>query len=164
MRMWGVIAEVLCRKHLLGEHVEMHMFVGTINKGKSIDGYVRDGLLDTDRIEERHFLLAHEMFRRGMKHTSPLPAITVKLEARRSVDEKANLRELCRRCVDCRERIEHFFGPEAYSDIPKGGDGIDWTSDPNPLYSVRLSGMHLPGLYDSRVKAIIALEKARKAL
>ena len=45
MRMWMVDPKIMCRKHLLGEHVEHHMFVGTINKRISIVGYLRDNLL-----------------------------------------------------------------------------------------------------------------------
>lgn len=36
MRMWMVPPELMCRQHLLGEHVELHMFVGAINKGTSV--------------------------------------------------------------------------------------------------------------------------------
>ena len=35
MRMWNVDVTKMCNKHLLGEHVEMHMFVGIIIKGTS---------------------------------------------------------------------------------------------------------------------------------
>ena len=36
MRMWMIDPKLLCRKHLLGEHLEIHMFVGTINKGINV--------------------------------------------------------------------------------------------------------------------------------
>ena len=36
MRMWLVPPSHMCRKHLLGEHVELHMLLGTLKKGKSI--------------------------------------------------------------------------------------------------------------------------------
>ena len=36
MRMWNVDPKLMCNKHLLGEHVEMHMFFGTIQKGISM--------------------------------------------------------------------------------------------------------------------------------
>ncbi len=47
MRMWNVLPEYLCRKHLLGEHVEMHMFVGTIKRGVSLNGYIKNKLVET---------------------------------------------------------------------------------------------------------------------
>lgn len=31
-------------QHLLGEHVECHMFLGSMIKGKSLEGYYRNGL------------------------------------------------------------------------------------------------------------------------
>ena len=34
MRQWYVPAECMCRQHLLGEHCEHHMFVGTLKKGR----------------------------------------------------------------------------------------------------------------------------------
>ena len=34
MRQWMVDPRLLCRKHLLGEHVENHMFIGTLKRVK----------------------------------------------------------------------------------------------------------------------------------
>jgi len=99
MRMWLVPPAVMCRKHLLGEHVEMHMFVGTINKGTSIQGYIDDGLVEVQRIKERHDALATEMERRGYNHASPLPEFN-SWEAGH-VDPSNSQRELIRRCEEC---------------------------------------------------------------
>ena len=30
----------MCRKHLLGEHVEIHMAVASLRLGKSVDGFL----------------------------------------------------------------------------------------------------------------------------
>lgn len=65
MRMWMVNPEMLCRKHLLGEHLECHMFVGTILAGKSLKGYVDNGLVEVDSLVQRHNDLAVEMSKRG---------------------------------------------------------------------------------------------------
>ena len=51
---------MLCNKHLLGEHVELHMFVGTINKGKKLDGYKKNGLVEVHNIRSRHKELVGE--------------------------------------------------------------------------------------------------------
>jgi hypothetical protein len=101
--MWGVSPELLCDRHLLGEHVEMHMFVGSLRKGISVAGYVRDRLVDPGRIRARHRELAREMRRRGMRHRSPLPKHRRPRGGR--VDTAANLRELSRRCPRCRAKI-----------------------------------------------------------
>lgn len=72
MRQWLVNPNVLCRKHLLGEHVECHMFLGTIKKGSSLSGYISGGLVEVDKIVKRHRELADEMEARGYKHQSPM--------------------------------------------------------------------------------------------
>ena len=33
MRDWKVNPKLLCRQHLLGNHLEVHMFVGTLRRG-----------------------------------------------------------------------------------------------------------------------------------
>ena len=105
MRMWGVPPELMCREHLLGEHVEMHMFVGTINKGISIRGYVERGQVNPREIQRRHRVLAIEILKRGYKHTSPLPEIKGSLRYH-FVNVSDNLKELHRRCSECRQRID----------------------------------------------------------
>lgn len=103
MRMWIINPKWLCRKHLLGEHYELHKLVGSINKGKSIDGYIEKGLVDTSQIKERHDILVDEMERRGYKHKSPME-YDDKI-SRGHVDRKASLKELFVRCKDCYKRI-----------------------------------------------------------
>ena len=49
MRMWNVNPKTLCRKHLLGEHLEIHMFVGSINKKISMKGYLEKGFLESSK-------------------------------------------------------------------------------------------------------------------
>lgn len=101
MRMWMVNPKKMCRKHLLGEHVETHMFVGTILAGKSLDGYVENKLVETHNIKKRHKKLAEEIKRRGYNHHSKLPKFSVKKIGK--VDRKDNLKELAKRCKECRE-------------------------------------------------------------
>lgn len=100
MRMWKVDVTKMCTKHLLGEHVELHMFVGTILKNKSLSGYVEKGLIETSHIVRRHQELAAEMRRRGMNHKSPLPEFEV--DSMGVVDTLANELELKRRCRNCK--------------------------------------------------------------
>jgi len=105
MRMWGVNPELLCDKHLLGEHVEMHMFAGTIRKGISTKGYEETGLVVLSKIRSRHNAIAREMKRRGMNHKSPIDNI---VNGRKGgwIDIERNLQDLKRRCRECRKRIE----------------------------------------------------------
>lgn len=106
MRMWNVNPKFLCNQHLLGEHVEMHMFVGTLNKGKSLRGFVRDGLVEIANIPTRHHELVNEMLRRGMNHKSPLPFAHLTREG--NVSTIANIKELKKRCPKCKRRIERY--------------------------------------------------------
>jgi len=102
--MWLVDPKKLCRKHLLGEHLEMHYFRGTIVKGKSVLGYILKGLVETGKIKERHDQLAKEMKRRGYKHQSEMGNFQVAPSG--FVDVQKNLKELSNRCLECRKRIE----------------------------------------------------------
>jgi len=99
MRMWKINVRKMCRQHLLGEHVEMHMFVGCINKGKCIDGYL-NGLVEIHNIKKRHDQIAKEIERRGFKHNSPLPKYKKKKLGKVSI--KNNIKELRKRCKKCK--------------------------------------------------------------
>ncbi|GAB4437838.1 MAG: pyrimidine dimer DNA glycosylase/endonuclease V [bacterium] len=75
MRIWDLSPEILCRKHLLGEHRELHAIWTIITKGKR--GYTNHP--ETKRwvgrlraLYLRHEALVAEMKRRGYHHSSPL--------------------------------------------------------------------------------------------
>ena len=110
MRMWGVNPAIMCTQHLLGEHVEMHMFAGSINKGISIDGYVKNGLVDTCLIQARHEPLACEMMKRGLNHKSPMD-YRDKLDLQ-SVDMRKSKADLLMRCTECNKQ-EMLFAEQA---------------------------------------------------
>ena len=103
MRMWMVNPKMLCRKHLLGEHVELHMFVGTILSNKSLSGYLSRGLVEPQNIVNRHQELVKEMINRGYHHKSELPEFTYNQSG--IVNPDKNLLELSWRCPDCCDRI-----------------------------------------------------------
>ena len=106
MRMWLVDPKLLCNKHLLGEHCEMHAFIGTIKKGISIKGYITKGLIEPEKIQERHDELVLEMKSRGMKHNSPMfTNITFWNGDKGYVNIQVNLAELSNRCEKCRKKI-----------------------------------------------------------
>lgn len=75
MRIWDLPPNDLCRKHLLGEHRELHGLWNILTEGKI--GYSRHP--ETVRwvgklraLYERHEALVVEMARRGYEHRSPL--------------------------------------------------------------------------------------------
>ena len=103
MRMWMTDPAMMCRKHLLGEHVELHMASAWIARGRRIDGWVNNNCLEPRAIARRHKALAREMMRRGYKHASPLaqPAVAKHQCPTARVDRDAAAKELRRRCLDC---------------------------------------------------------------
>lgn len=110
MRMWMVDPKTMCNKHLLGEHVETHMFLGTLKKRISVAGYLENNLFEPLSLKARHDALATEMAARGMNHNSPLDVtmpdlITLtKAEMDTRVDVAAAADDLHYRCRDCWER------------------------------------------------------------
>lgn len=103
MRMWNVNPSLLCKKHLLGEHLETHMFLGSIRKGISIKGYINNGLLEVHNLNKRHDELVEEMIKRGYNHKTPMERFNSWEEG--IVDSNENLNELQKRCSECKKRI-----------------------------------------------------------
>jgi hypothetical protein len=105
MRMWGIPVENMCNKHLLGEHVEMHMFVGTINKNKNLNGYFKNKLVVISEIKKRHNEIVNEMIKRGMNHKSELPEFKWNSLEMGEINIEENKKELKRRCEECRKKL-----------------------------------------------------------
>lgn len=101
-RMWLVNPKKLCRQHLLGEHKELHQLVGSLRKGKSIQGHIEKGQVEVHSVEKRHKELVAEMLSRGYKHQSPLKKFKSFKAGKVNILE--NERELERRCRDCKFR------------------------------------------------------------
>ncbi len=77
MRVWDVSPKVLCRKHLLGEHRELHGLWNILTKHKGKGGYSRHPetlrwVGKTRALYNRHEALVKEMLARGYAHHSPL--------------------------------------------------------------------------------------------
>jgi|GEM_PF-697546 len=105
MRMWNINPKILCRQHLLGEHVEMHMFEGTVKKGISIQGYIDKGLINPSEIKKRHNELVEEMKNRGFNHNSP---IEINIKKKNPIDKDKSLSELLERCKKCKKRNDKY--------------------------------------------------------
>jgi len=72
MRQWMIDPRKMCRRHLQGEHVEIHMVTGSLKLKKKIFGYIRNNLLEPLSLLTRHQELVSEMTRRGYHHKSPI--------------------------------------------------------------------------------------------
>ncbi len=106
--MWLANPEKMCQKHLCGEHLEMHMFLGTLKKRKKVDGYIQNNLFEPRMLYQRHKELAEEMIKRGYKHKSPLCesdcACILDLTEEKQywkIDKEAALKDLLSRCPEC---------------------------------------------------------------
>tara|TARA_R110002020_G_scaffold51867_1_gene146378 strand:+ start:215 stop:541 length:327 start_codon:yes stop_codon:yes gene_type:complete len=107
--MWLVAPQHMCTKHLLGEHVELHMLMGCIEKEKSLKGYINTGLIDISQIPSRHEQLVEEMTRRNYNHESPL-LITEKMQVASQtdngyVDISKSIADLSERCKACETKL-----------------------------------------------------------
>ncbi len=87
MRVWDVSPKCLCRKHLLGEHRELHGLWNILTKHKGKGGYANHP--ETKRwvgrekaLYLRHEALVAEMIRRGYKHLSPIDTKLAKGKAK----------------------------------------------------------------------------------
>jgi hypothetical protein len=112
MRMWMIDPRVLCRRHLLGEHGELHKFLPSWRKKVGIRGRVLGNAVEPGSYKFRHDELADEMIRRGYRHESPCqqPDFSYLSEEERFmlVDKGTSLKELLRRCPDCRSRLREL--------------------------------------------------------
>jgi hypothetical protein len=105
MRNWMIKPSLLCNRHLLGEHFEIHKAVGNLkHTGKWVRALTDKGFLEPQNFSKRHDRLVKEMFKRGINHNSPLDVKGVEFPNGR-VDVKLSLRDLKKRCKDCRRNL-----------------------------------------------------------
>lgn len=107
--MWMVDPRIMCRQHLLGEHLETHMFLSVIKKGCiSLGGYIRHNLLEVCSLKTRHDALAAEMMRRGYNHQTLMEECDVSnaMVQNIKIDIEKSQEELLRRCRRCLERYD----------------------------------------------------------
>ena len=99
---------IMCRQHLLGEHVEIHMFIGSLNRKKSVKGYLEKGLLEIHNLYARHVVLVEEMKRRNYNHYSKVDDNWKFVEKVGIIDKEKNVKELVNRCLRCKKRYFEF--------------------------------------------------------
>lgn len=121
MRMWMVNPKIMCNKHLCGEHVELHMIVGTLKRGKSMDGYVLNNLLEYSSIIERHKEISNEMINRNFNHNSILindyeDKVKDEFIRNSKVNNNNSLKELLIRCEKCKQRYEEINNEQKRTD------------------------------------------------
>lgn len=107
--MWMIVPNLLCRKHLLGEHNEIHKHNHNFEKHHSISGRIKPiVLIEPENMKKRHDELVEEMLRRGYNHQSPYeqPDLSYLPDEERyaKVDLEYNLLDLYSRCDECFSR------------------------------------------------------------
>jgi hypothetical protein len=63
--------KLLCRKHLLGEHNEIHKHRHVFVKQWSVSKRISGNQIEPLSMKERHDSIANEMLNRGYNHKSP---------------------------------------------------------------------------------------------
>ena len=106
MRMWMIDPKLLCRKHLLGEHGEIHKHRHNFVKQHSIKGRIEPVVqIEPKSMQSRHDELVVEMLRRGYNHNSPYqqPDISYLQEnyIAAKVDISTSIADLKNKCTEC---------------------------------------------------------------
>ena len=107
--MWMVKPELMCNKHLIGEHGELHKFLNSWKKKFSIDGRIKGNAIEPLSYKNRHDVLVEEMIRRDMNHKSPLKQPNFNYLPIKQINFKVNVnknyKELVSRCNNCKNRM-----------------------------------------------------------
>lgn len=110
--MWGINPKLLCDKHLIGEHGEIHKhrhnFVKKHSIAKRISPVVQ---IEPQNMETRHNQLVIEMLARGFNHNSPyeLPDLSYLPinERNAKIDVQNSISDLSNRCPECHKRLSN---------------------------------------------------------
>lgn len=110
-------AKHLCKKHLLGEHGEIHKHRHNFVKHHNIHGRVFPIVqIEPLSMQVRHDELASEMLRRGYNHQSPYeqPDLSYLSDGDRNarVDLSISASDLMNRCVECSMRMKEYYAEE----------------------------------------------------
>jgi hypothetical protein len=121
MRMWMVNPKMMCRNHLLGEHLEIHMFLGTLRERKKIDGFINNNLLEPRSLFQRHDELVNEMQRRGYNHKSPIKeeecfciSHLTNEQQYHEINRSSAFSDLIMRCPECHYRYKNVDLKNSY--------------------------------------------------
>lgn len=118
--MWGVHPKLLCDLHLLAEHKDMHFFAWALHDKRSLQSFIKEGLVTPQDILPRHHKLVKEMNARDMICMNEFPRF--RSYVAKELDIWNNLFHLARECRACRGRMEKsliWFINGGYSAIHK---------------------------------------------
>lgn len=106
-RQWLSPPDAMCRRHLLGEHLEAHIFVSKMEKSWSLDGFIRGSMFfGAEYIKFRHDWLSRYI----SGHKTPLNIDHIDLDRYPLLEPDAyhmlkSVNDLIGRCEEC--KIKH---------------------------------------------------------
>lgn len=115
MRMWLVTPKVLCRKHLLCEHADLHMLAKYLKDDRCLNNYIENGMIHTKQILDRHNDLKYAMLDRDYNHDSPLVMSpdtlvqSIRLGLECYINKLNSFKILHNRCEECKKRIDRYW-------------------------------------------------------
>lgn len=73
-RQWLTDPNMMCKQHLLGEHLEAHIFVSKMHKLNKLDGFRKGSMFfGAEYVQYRHDIIARYLSRfSGKEHKTPL--------------------------------------------------------------------------------------------
>lgn len=108
MRMWMINPELMCMKHVLGEHYEIHKHLPHLYKGVNIHGRFNPIIqIQLNSLQSRHDKLVKYL----KNHNSLLEVDEQKIKDNYPkyydlfVDIEYNIKDLSSRCKECCEKI-----------------------------------------------------------
>jgi len=109
--------KILCRKHLLGEHGEIHKHRHNFVKKHKMNG--RMGQIEPISMQARHDELVEEMLARGYNHNSPYEQPDISHLPEMLVNKNEALKDLLNRCEECKSRYLEEFKESVESSLGK---------------------------------------------
>ncbi len=112
MKMWSILPATMCDQHILGEHVDMHVFADWMRHRREEPWhYIKNGMVNVNAVTSRHDVLAEEMVKRSRTHNSPAITFTI-WRFHRTHDELdliANIAALHALCAACKEMWGMYY-------------------------------------------------------
>lgn len=111
MRMWMLDPKMMCIKHIVGEHGEIHKHRHNFVKKHNISGRIKPIVqICPELMEKRHDELVPFLKNHKSPYTQPDLTHLSSNERYAVADIEANKKDLVERCPECRKLIEKYGG------------------------------------------------------
>lgn len=108
MRMWMIPPEFMCKKHIVGEHGEIHKFKKSFEKQFKID----NRMFPIIQILPAEMKTRHDELAKYLNHKSEykLPNLNYLPEKylNAEIDIEYNIKDLSDRCPECRKLLKNY--------------------------------------------------------